>query len=209
MKPVSAASYYAYFQGFWAWLEKRNCISDNPFKILEKPQFQLDQIQPFTDEQLEALFNAATHSACPHRNRAILSILLDTGIRASELCALSLADVDFSTEEKLRLRVMGKGNKTRVLPLSETATQAVWKYFKNEHGLERYYKNRTASRRRNIDKTSPLIISAHRANIGMKLTRGGLKSLIADLGDGSQIGAVRCSPHTFRHTFAIKFLEAV
>ena len=207
MRPVSAASYYTYIQAFWAWLLKRQLISNTPFRFLEKPRFQSDQIAPFTDEQLEALFRAASRSSCPYRNTAVLSLLLDTGIRATELCSLSLADVDFSTEERLRVRVMGKGNKTRTLPLSETASRAMWQYFKREHGLERYYKNRSASQRRTIDKNTPLIISAHRANIGQQLTRSGLKQLISDLGATARIGAVRCSPHTFRHTFAIKFLR--
>jgi site-specific recombinase XerD len=207
LRPVTVVTYHAYLKGFWTYLERRGYIQANPFKILDKPTSQSDQVQPFTDDQVKAMIRAARASMCPHRNEAIILFLLDTGVRASELCGLSLGDVDFSDEQTLRVRVLGKGNKRRTLRLSPSTSLAMWRYFKSEHGLERFYKNRASGRRRKVEPNTPLFITAHRAREGQPLTRSGLLMLVRDLGGAAGIGAIRCSPHTFRHTFAIKFLR--
>ncbi|RYZ70079.1 MAG: hypothetical protein EOP09_06630 [Proteobacteria bacterium] len=207
LRPSTVVTYHAYLSGFWTWLEKRGYILDNPFKILEKPTYQYDQVQPFTEDQFLSMMQACRSMANPQRNEALLLFLLDTGLRKTEATQIKLADVDFSQEETLRVRVLGKGNKYRTLRLSKSASQAMWSYFKTEHGLERFYKNRTASRRRKVDSRSPLFMSAHRAMVGEPLTPSGLYQVIKDICAVASIGAVRCSPHTIRHTFAITFLR--
>jgi integrase len=68
----------------------------------------------------------SSHSVLhPERNRAIILVLLDTGLRASELCELQVNQVDLRNR---RLTVMGKGAKERTLPFSARTGQALWKY---------------------------------------------------------------------------------
>lgn len=208
LRPITIHTRFQYLKGLWTWLQKHGHISDNPFDRMDAPTFNADQKQPFTPNQIQSLMAAAKSSACPQRNQAMVAFLLDTGVRASEFCSIKLGDVDFSDEQTLRVKVLGKGNKFRILRLSPTASGLMWNYFKNEHGLERFYKNRNAAKRRTIDTHTPLFISAHRANVGQALHRNGLRFAIRDLGAAAKIGAVQCSPHTFRHTFAITFIRA-
>jgi integrase/recombinase XerC len=208
LRPVTVKTYFVYLKGFFSYLVSREEIPFSPFDRIETPKANSDQIQPFTIDQIHALLRAAKDSNVPARNVAILMFLLDTGARASEMCSLSLGDVDFSDDQVLHVRVLGKGNKRRTLRLSPTTTSAIWRYFKTEHGMERFYKKKDSSKRRRVNNNTPLFITSHHAFRGGHLTRSGLTQIIHDLGDAAGIGAVRCSPHTFRHTFAINFLRS-
>ena len=65
-----------------------------------------EQVQPFTQEQVESLLKAARSSPCPKRDEAIVLFLYDTGVRASELCILKMSDLDLNSRHA---RVLGKG----------------------------------------------------------------------------------------------------
>src|SRR5258708_31591099 len=94
------------------------------------PKIDQKVIEVFTVEQLKALFLVCEREYTPvlsARDKAILSVLLDTGIRASELCGLTLDCVHLTVEEGY-LKVMGKGRKEREVGLGDKARAALHKY---------------------------------------------------------------------------------
>jgi len=186
VKPATVVTYDCHLRTFFTWLVQEEVIEASPMERIAEPIDRPDQIEPFTDEEVETLIAAAKKSNCPKRDEAILWFLLDTGIRASELCALTLQDVDL-TARRCKIQE-GKGGKSRSVWLGSTAAKALWNYLKFEPH----------------DELDPLFFNQR----GEFLTRSGLLQLIERLGNVAGIKQARCSPHTFRHTFAISFLRA-
>jgi site-specific recombinase XerD len=148
-----------------------------------------EQIQPFSQEQIEALRRAARRSHHPRRDETIVLFLLDTGVRVSELCNLKMSDLDLQGR---RCTVIGKGNKRRTIHFGKTAGKFLWQYLREQ----------------TRDADDPVFLSDRGKTAGEPLTRSGVQQLIERLGNTAKLQAVRCSPHTFRHTFAVEFLRA-
>jgi site-specific recombinase XerD len=117
------------------------------------------------------------------RNRAIILVLLDTGIRASELCALQIHQVDLGNR---RLRVFGKGNKERTIPFSARTGQAIWKYLAT----------------RGDDLADNFLFAT--SNDG-PINRHDLRKILVRI--GKRAGLEGVNVHRFRHTFAINYLR--
>ena len=186
VKPGTVATYDRHLRTFFCWLVQEDVLDGSPMERITEPVDRPDQIEPFTDEEVEVLIATAKKSNCPKRDEAILWFLLDTGVRASELCAITLQDVDL-TARRVKIQE-GKGGKSRSVWLGSTAAKALWNYLKFEPHEEQ----------------DPLFFNQR----GEFLTRSGLLQLIERLGEAARIKQARCSPHTFRHTFAISFLRA-
>lgn len=155
-------------------------------EAVPSPKARPDQVQPFTREQIGYLISAAKRSQQPRRNEALVLFLLDTGLRASELCSLRLRDMDLQGH---RCTVLGKGNKRRTVPFGGTATKALWQYLREDPR----------------DDDDPVFFSERSRE---PLKRSGLRQLLERLGKAGRIEVTRCSPHTLRHTFAAEFLRA-
>ena len=117
-------------------------------------------------------------------------MLLDTGVRASELVGLTL-DCTWLDPDDSYLKVMGKGRKEREVPLGRTARTALRRY------ITRYRKPRTAAEQH-----------VFLGRTGEPLQVSGLEQIVRPIGQRARIKGVRCSPHTFRHTFACQYLLA-
>ncbi|HZO87079.1 MAG TPA: tyrosine-type recombinase/integrase [Chthonomonadaceae bacterium] len=154
-------------------------------QTIAAPVARAAQIQPFTPEQGNALLQAAKRSSHRRRDEAILLFLLDTGVRASELCAIQIRHLGMQSR---RCTVLGKGNKHRMVPFGGTTAKALWQYLREDPR----------------DPDDPMFISER----GEPLTRSGLRQLMERLGKAAQIERARCSPHTWRHTFTVEFLRA-
>jgi integrase/recombinase XerD len=185
VRPRTVHTYHGHLRTLFRWIVSEGCLDASPMERIPVPTSRTDQIQPFTSEQVNALLAAARRGRQPKRDEAILFFLLDTGVRASELCALKIGDVDTSGR---RATVLGKGNKHRSVNFQKTTAKALWQYLKQD---ER-------------EPSDPLFASER----GEPLTRSGLLQLIERLGKAAGVQAARCSPHTFRHTFAVEFLRA-
>jgi integrase/recombinase XerC len=160
----------------------------SPFDRIKPPIVRADQVRPFTEEQIQSLRNAARLSHNPLRDEAVILFLLDTGIRASELCSIKVRDLDLGGH---RCTVLGKGNKHRMAYFGRSTKKAVWRYLQDRH----------------VDDDEPLFLSVRGTLAGDPFTRAGILQLIARLGKAARLHGVRCSPHTFRHTAAIRFLN--
>ncbi len=129
--------------------------------------------------------------ATAKRDRAIILTLLDTGLRASELCALKIGDVEQKTGRvHVKHGVSGgaKGGKGRTVFLGKAARHAVWRYL--------------ADREDGEDSDAPLFVG----KLNHSLNKDALRHLMSELGAKAQVN--KCHPHRFRHTFSITYLRS-
>lgn len=218
-KPVTSGtvkSYHSTLRTFFNWcVEEEYGITVSPMRKIPAPVDRPDQVQPFTPEQIDALLLAAKNGtlangssangvSCKkgrarhrtYRDEAIFYLLLDTGIRASELCALTMSDID-TTSGNVRIR-NGKGGKARTVAISSRTRRTIYKYI-------------------NVDRAgvnpeehpdAPLFISQRGLTAGAALTRCGLRMMILRWCDAAGIERQsHLGPHTFRHTHAVEYLR--
>lgn len=188
MRPVTVQTYHNHVRTFFNWLVEDGTLTVSPMRRIAPPVVRSDQIRPLSPDDINALFQAARSSYNPTRNEAILYLLLDCGLRASELCSLKVGDIDM---ENRRCVVLGKGNKYRVAFLGRSVTKSLRKYLRGYGGTP----------------DAPLFIADGGTQAFEALKRRGLHTVIQKLGKAAGIQSVRCSPHTLRHTFAVEFLR--
>lgn len=180
---------------------------------IEMPSVVETVIIPFSDEQIRALFEACDKEADEHlqlRGRAILAVMLDTGIRANELCTLKIGDVSLDAKDAY-IRVLGKRQKWGEVGLGEQSRRLLSQYLRKfriptlESEMQQEHKHLSP---RQVKKLSDQAI-AHEPFFmnwaARPLTVNGLEQLFKRLGQAAHIEGVRCSPHTMRHSFAVRF----
>jgi site-specific recombinase XerD len=179
---------------FLNWCGKEDGLEDvvkaGVGKKVELPHADTHVIETFTPDQIKALYKACEseyREVLRVRDVALLSLLIDTGIRVSELISLKVSNVHLEKGD-CYIRVFGKGRKEREVGLGERARRDVKKY------LDRFR-----------PKSESPILFLNRYS--QPFTRQGMDTLITRLGGWAHIKGVRCSPHTFRHTFAINYLK--
>ena len=193
MKRRTQNYYMIALRAFLKFLRKRDIPAVSPEKIelAKLPERQIDII---TSAELGRLMKAPEEALAKEadeykktaylRDRAILELLFSTGLRVSELCSLN-ADLDLSRDE---LSVRGKGEKVRVVFLSQAAKSAVRTYLKARKDMEEaLFVDGRASKPHRI---TPRDIQRH------------LKSYVARAGITSVV-----TPHTLRHAFATDLLS--
>lgn len=191
----------------WCLEDEEYCERVKPAVIRRIKNVKITQeiIETFSADQIEALFKACDKEESEHlqmRDRAIVAVLLDTGIRASELIHLRLCDVSLSAKDSY-IQVFGKGDKWGEVGLGSQSRKYLQKYI-------RMYRDPTIEyqvKKKEIDdkKRNQAVVFVGRS--GSSLTVSGLQQIIERLGDWAHVKNVRCSPHTFRHTFARMFVE--
>lgn len=121
LKPGTVRTHCAIASAFFNWLVEEKVIKENPMKHLRRPK-QPHQWRPvFTTDELMDILQAAEHSGNPIRNKAIVYLLLDCGLRLSELSHLKPTDYDARSST---LRVNGKGSKVRIVGLGKHSREA-------------------------------------------------------------------------------------
>ncbi len=158
-------------------------VSESPLARIERPERSKPKIKTFSDADLIALFNAAVRSTFAERNVALMMFMLDTGLRVTELCSLTMRDIDLFG---LRAEVIGKGRRQRTVHFSRETAKIVRAY------LRKYP--------RQPDQSLFCSLGGHTP--GQPLTRSGVLQLFKELGASVGLQGVRCSPHTMRHAFA-------
>jgi site-specific recombinase XerD len=129
-----------------------------------------------------------TKSPTGFRDWTIILTLLDTGIRVSELTELKLENVNLAQR---CLKIRGKGNKERIVPIGISVQRAIAKY----------------TNKYRPSPTYPLSGNLFLKRDGMPLTPNRIESIIKRYASKAGIQGVRSSPHTFRHTFATTYLR--
>jgi integrase/recombinase XerD len=175
---------------FFGFLLAEQVITNDPSELLEQPKLGRKLPEVLDIEEIDALISAVDVSKAEgHRNRAILETLYSCGIRVSELVNLKLSDLFF---EEGFIRVIGKGNKERLVPVSEKVEKELSFYLNHQR------------KQMNILKGDENIVFLNRR--GQRLTRVMIFTIIRQLAQA--IGLKKSiSPHTFRHSFATHLLE--
>jgi integrase/recombinase XerD len=176
-------------RAFYRFLVTDGYMADDPTELLESPQIGEHLPEVLTTEEVDRLEAAIDLSRLEgHRNRAIIEVLFSCGLRVSELVTLRLSDLFL--EERF-LRVVGKGRKERLVPISQKAISELHFWFDDrchmtiKAGEEDYvFLNRRGA---HLTRTMILIM---------------VKRLAAEAGIEKTI-----SPHTLRHSFATALLE--
>ncbi|MGV3723349.1 MAG: tyrosine-type recombinase/integrase [Actinomycetota bacterium] len=189
-RPSTVDTYYRCLRAFFNFTIREGLIFDSPIAKVSPTRIPKDQIKPFTPEQAQSLVDAAKKSQHPERDTALVLVLLDTGLRVSELVSLTVGDIDPDTKE---LTVIGKGNKTRSVYLSPSVRRALWRYAANE--------------RRLASEDEPLFVASRGRRTDAGLTTSGVGQLFRRLGSAAGLRNVRCSPHTARHYYALSMLR--
>ncbi len=175
---------------FYGYLLLENYITVDPSELLDQPKIGRKLPEVLTIEEIDRLIDALDMSKNEsHRNKAIIETLYSCGLRVSELVNLRFSDLFF---EEGFIRVIGKGNKERLVPVSASVEKEISIY--NDH----------IRRHQNIKKGDENVVFLNRR--GGKLTRVMIFTIIKDLAE--RIGLQKTiSPHTFRHSFATHLLE--
>jgi integrase/recombinase XerC/integrase/recombinase XerD len=190
MRPASVSAYYRILQAFLNFCVAEGYLPATPLRRVKGPRVPLDQVRPLTSQQVQALIDSARRSRNAHRDATVILVLLDTGLRVSELCSVTVGDVEYGNGE---IQVVGKGAKRRSVYLGRAARRAVWGYLE--------------ICRRGAAADEPLFTAVSGPRAGAGLTPSGVHQLVAGAGRRAGLRGVRCSPHTLRHTFAISFLR--
>lgn len=122
----------ATMKSFGAWLEQRRIVPGSPASRLQSPKQSRTLPRVLSEQQLDRILERAANRAesgdpAAVRDRAVLELLYATALRVSELCTLPIAGLDLSDRT---VRVIGKGNKQRIVPLGGPAARAIGDYLK-------------------------------------------------------------------------------
>jgi len=190
-EPGTIVTYHGHLRAFFNWIVAQGELDESPLKVIKLPKNRRDQVQPFSKEQCRAIVKAAQRSSNPLRDEAICRFLLSTGTRAEELCSLKIGDIDTAMKTA---RISGKGDKERSVGFGKKTARALWNY-------------RNSPRKATAPADAQFFTSERGDSWGEPLTPNGLHQMIVRLRDDAGVTGVRCSPHTFRHTFAIEYLK--
>ena len=176
-------------RSFFKFLQLDGYRDDDPTELLESPQIGDHLPEVLTTEEIDRLEDSIDLSKWEgHRNRAIIEVLFSCGLRVSELVNLKLSDLYIEEEY---VRVLGKGSKERLVPISHKAIRELDNWFKVRNlmkikpGEEDYvFLNRRGA---HLTRTMILIMIKTQAKVA------GIQKTI--------------SPHTLRHSFATALLE--
>lgn len=189
LAPATIQGYVRTLKAFFSWVIREDYLDLNPMLKIPTPKATIKIINTFSDEQISLLCNlCSTSNGTGYRDLSIFLLLLDSGLRVSELINLDLDDLVLS-DGYLRVR-HGKGNKERVVPIGSVVQKTLWKYIN-------YHRPKPLTNR-----VVRLFLSEYR----LPLTKSGVQQMLRRYGKRAGITGVRCSPHTFRHTFAKNYL---
>ncbi|MEB3004749.1 site-specific tyrosine recombinase XerD [Capnocytophaga sp. G2] len=177
-------------KSFFKFLLLENYREDFPMETIDTPKFGMKLPDTLSLEEIDAIIAGIDLSTEEgHRNRAIIETLYGCGLRVSELVNLHLSDLFFSEGF---IRVLGKGNKQRLVPISEYTQKEINNYILHQ--------------RKNIPIVKEFSDIVFLNRRGKQLTRAMIFTIIKQA--ASAIGLTKTiSPHTFRHSFATHLLE--
>ncbi|MBX2978705.1 MAG: tyrosine recombinase XerD [Flavobacteriales bacterium] len=187
---TSQARLLSSVRAFYRMLLIEKVVQEDPSELLQSPRLGRKLPTFLTVEEIDGMEAAVDMSrAHAHRDRAILATLYSCGLRVSELCGLRLSWLHFDAGF---IRVVGKGDKERLVPIGPDAMQQIRQYVE----LERVH----APLQR---KAEDVVFLNHR---GGGLSRVAVFSLVKKLAVQAGIRKV-IGPHTFRHSFATHLVE--
>lgn len=187
--PRSQARMISGIRSFYRYMMVERLMDYNPMELVDRPDYGSHLPETLSIDEVAAMIDAADVSdPLGLRNRAIMEVLYGSGLRVSELCNLEMRRVYLDEE---MLVVTGKGNKERMVPMSENAVAAVRAYLPGRDSMD-------------VKPGEEGILFLNRR--GHRLTRVMVFYIVRDLAGAAGI-AKTISPHTLRHSFATHLLE--
>jgi len=190
ISPRTQARTISGIKSFYKFLLIEEAVENDPTTLLESPRIGRKLPEILTDDEINKLIDAIDDTKPEGlRNKAILETLYSCGLRVSELVDLRLSNLHFEQEF---LKIGGKGEKERLVPISKRAIEDIKKYLINSR------------KKLNIEKGYENIVFLNRR--GKKLSRVMIFTIIKNLADKIKLEK-NISPHTFRHSFASALVQ--
>lgn len=181
LKPVSINSRLRAIRAFFNFLEQQQLINKNPMKDIKLLKDRRRIVETFDKKQIKALLSSCDlRTFTGLRDYTIMMLLLETGVRANELIGIGVTDIIWS-QKLIRVRNT-KGGYERFVPIQAKMIDVLKKYVTIRGSVE----------------TDSLFITQDNTSLSKKQ----MQDRIREQGEKAGIKNVRCSPHTFRHTFA-------
>ena len=189
MAPASISRIISSIRTYYRFLSSENILDENPVLLINNPKLPKKLPDVLSEKEISLIINAIQESSQFYqRDKAIIELLYSCGIRVTELCNLEMSNL-FIDEDLIR--VMGKGNKERLLPLG----------IRSKKYLDDYIKH---SRNSHIKKSGSSFVFVSKN--GNQLTRAMINII---LNKWTQVSGLKksVSPHKLRHSFATHLLE--
>ena len=189
MAPASISRIISSIRTYYRFLSSENILDENPVLLINNPKLPKKLPDVLSEKEISLIINAIQESSQFYqRDKAIIELLYSCGIRVTELCNLEMSNL-FIDEDLIR--VMGKGNKERLLPLGKRSKKYLDDYIKH-------------SRNSHIKKSGSSFVFVSRN--GNQLTRAMINII---LNKWTQVSGLKksVSPHKLRHSFATHLLE--
>ena len=190
INPLSLSRILSGVRSFYRFLVMMGELDDDPTELLEFPQRPQHFPDVLTMSEVDAIISAIDLSQPEgQRNRAMIEVLFSCGLRVSELCNLKLSDLYL---DEGFIKVLGKGSKQRLVPISEKAIHELRLYFLERNLIEIYpgYEDYV------------FVSKLRKKNLSRIMVFHFIKDLVEKAGIHKTV-----SPHTFRHSFATLLLE--
>ncbi len=191
LSATSQARILSGIKAFYTYLVLEQIIQVDPTELIEAPRIGRKLPDVLSIEEIDAMISAIDLSKKDgHRNRAILEVLYSCGLRVSELVDLKLSQVYFNEGF---IRIIGKGNKERLVPIGSSAITWVQHYIQQTRNHLPVQSN----------AADALFLNLRGGKFSRMSVFSIIQNLVIQLGIKKQV-----SPHTFRHSFATHLVEA-
>lgn len=177
-------------RAFYRYLIYANVREDDPTELLDAPKIGMHLPDVLTVEEIQDIMDVIDLSTPEgHRNRAMVEVMYGCGLRVSELVTLRLSNLFFDDGF---IKVVGKGNKERLIPIGTTAINAVENYVDGKRKLLKIKKG----------EEDYVFLNRRGAHLTREMVFMLVKKWVKDAGIEKTV-----SPHTFRHSFATHLIE--
>ena len=183
--PRSIQRHLSSAKGFFRFLKKNNLITSSPFELVTAPKSASNLPEVLTPEDVEQLLNFKPNSLIEIRDLAIVELIYSSGLRVSEAANINVGDFE---EDMTFLRVLGKGSKTRLVPIGRFAISAI--------------NNWLIERDKIVSRSDALFLNSKGTRLTVRSVQLRLKKMAL------KQGLPPIHPHMLRHSFATHMLES-
>ena len=183
--PRSIQRHLSSAKGFFRFLKKNNLIESSPFELVSAPKSPSNLPEVLSPEDVEQLLNFKPSNLIEIRDMAIVELMYSSGLRVSETVNINMGDFE---EDMTFLRILGKGAKTRIVPLGKFAVNAI--------------NNWIIERDKILTKSEALFLNSKGARLSIRSVQLRLKKM------ATKQGLPPIHPHMLRHSFATHMLES-
>lgn len=190
IKARSQARFLSGIKAFYKFLIYSDVIENDPTELLESPKFEMRLPDFLTVDEIEKIFASIDLSTKEgYRNRAMAEVLYGCGLRVSELVNLKVSNLFFDDDF---IKVVGKGDKERIVPIGSTAKKMVELYIEGERNNIKVKKG----------EEDFVFLNRRGSHLSREMVFMYVKKWVEDAGIKKKV-----SPHTFRHSFATHLIE--